>query len=425
MLTELENERLTRVGPGTPMGALQRRFWVPVLGSCEVGAPGSRPVPVRILGEDLVCFRSSEGELGLVGAYCPHRRAPLQLARNCDGVLQCLYHGWKVRPDGSVAETPNEPEESGLAQRVRHTAYPVVDRGGIIWAYMGDAKVPPAFREFDWMSLPNESVAVVKGIVEANWLQLIEGFVDSSHGNFLHSDSIRPSYGEKTAYLEEDDVLLAQPTDTGSVRIRVEDTDYGFRYAAIRRPTVDPDRFQYIKTTPFIMPIFTSIPVGEGQGTINITAPLDDFTTAWYGVKYSFVGPIDEDLIRRQSGRVWDVDLDRNNRRISSAENSWRQDRAAMESGRSFSGMTGTFNEDAAMAEGMGRISDRTKEQLGAADRAVIHLRRLLLKSLEVCESGEVVRGEDVTDVSEVRAADGLVPIDSPWQEVVSLAHSR
>jgi phthalate 4,5-dioxygenase oxygenase subunit len=393
-----DNERLTRVGPDTEMGRLMRSYWVPALCSYEV-EPGGRPKPFRLFGEDLVAFRDHDGQVGILEAHCPHRCAPLELARNEGGALTCIFHGWRIGKDGSVLETPNEPEESRLNERIRHTSYPLIEQSGIIWAYLGPDDVPPDFPVFEFSDLAPTHCIVIKSNIRSNWLQNIEG-------------------QSRAKYVADAESILSQPTLDGRVKIRTEDTPYGFRYAAIRKPERNPEEFKYVKVTPFVMPIFTFIPTGAGKGIVNITVPLDDYNTGYYNIKYSFNEALDEDILRRQTGRLWDIDIDRDHNRTATRENCWMQDRAAMEAGTTYVGLIGSHNQDAAVAEGMGYIVDRSKEHLGTADRAVLHLRQYLLEALATKANGGRAPGEGMSDFTHVRAEDGLIPIDDPWQTV-------
>ena len=186
MLTREENELLTRVGPGTPMGALMRCYWLPALLAEELPAPDCPPVRVRLLGEDLVGFRDSEGRVGLLGAHCPHRGASLYFGRNEECGLRCVYHGWKFDVTGQCVDMPSEPPESSFKQKVRPTAYPCVEKGGVIWTYMGPPAEQPPLVDLEWIRAPAGHCHVSKTYQECNYLQGIEGGVDTAHSSFLH-----------------------------------------------------------------------------------------------------------------------------------------------------------------------------------------------------------------------------------------------
>src|SRR5579884_1719760 len=187
MLTKEENEYITRTGPGTPMGALFRRYWMPALLSEELPEPDGAPVQVRLLGEDLVAYRDSAGQVGLLGEFCPHRKASLFLGRNEERGLRCVYHGWKFDVTGACVDMPNEPAESNFKDKIRHTAYPCREAGGVVWAYMGPRERMPELPQFEWTLVPDSQRVVSKLHQANNWLQGLEGGIDSSHVSFLHS----------------------------------------------------------------------------------------------------------------------------------------------------------------------------------------------------------------------------------------------
>src|SRR3954447_11247358 len=191
MLSRKENELVPRVGPGTTMGATLRRYWLPATLSEEVPAPDCPPVRVRLVGEDLIAFRDTNGQVGLLGAYCPHRRAPLFLGRNEECGLRCMYHGWKFDTSGACMDMPNEPEESAFRFKIHQTAYPCEERGGIVWAYLGPPEKRPPLPGLEWLRAPAGYAHASKTWEECNWLQALEGGVDSSHSSFLHHDRSR------------------------------------------------------------------------------------------------------------------------------------------------------------------------------------------------------------------------------------------
>src|ERR1700722_431035 len=181
MLSKEENELLTQTGPGTPMGELFRRFWLPALLSSELPEPDCAPVKLTILSEDLVAFRDSEGRVGVLERYCPHRGSSLFWGRNEESGLRCVYHGWKFDVTGSCVDMPNEPMESRFREKIRTTAYPTEERGGVIWIYMGPKDLHPQMPELEWTLVPENQRYVTKRITACNYLQNVEGEVDSAH----------------------------------------------------------------------------------------------------------------------------------------------------------------------------------------------------------------------------------------------------
>src|SRR5215471_5715489 len=184
MLAVEDNELITNTNPGTPMGDLFRRFWLPVALSEELPGPDCVPVRVRVLGEDLIAFRDSNGKVGLVDAFCPHRGAPMFFGRNEESGLRCIYHGWKFDVGGNCVDQMNEPEQ--FCQKIHLTAYPTTEIGGVIWTYMGPRERMPAPPAFEWTQVPETHRHVSKVWEECNWLQALEGGIDTSHAPILH-----------------------------------------------------------------------------------------------------------------------------------------------------------------------------------------------------------------------------------------------
>ena len=227
-LSRMDNERLTRVGAGTPMGETMRRYWLPALLSAELPEPDGPPVRVRLLGENLVAFRDTGGRLGLLEEFCPHRRTSLFLGRNEEGGLRCVYHGWKFDADGNCLDMMNEPEGSDYHTKVRAVSYPAVEMGGVVWAYLGPAERRPPLPRFEWTQVPDSHRLITKNRQECNWLQGLEGGIDTAHAPILHrritKNTTRPGFGVDTDFV------------TGKApKVEVDRTDYGYRYAGIPR----------------------------------------------------------------------------------------------------------------------------------------------------------------------------------------------
>lgn len=406
MLSREENELITRVGPGTPLGDLFRRYWVPVCLSEEVAEPDCDPIRVRLLGEDLVAFRDTSGRVGLLAERCAHRLTSLWLGRNEDGGLRCIYHGWKYDVDGNVLDMPCEPIESTFADRVKQVAYPTREAGDVVWAYMGPPAKKPPFADFEWTLVPGDNRSIAKVQEECNYLQGIEGTVDSSHGDVLHS-------GLHKLILR--DAELSQDTRP---RFEIEDTPYGFRYAAIRTPVDDADRNLYVRTTCFIFPFYNLVPP-RGFGHMHMFVPIDDERTWDYSIYFSATRRIDHErtLARRYS--VPGIDLLPDRRKTRGMDNRFLQDRAAMRAKQSFTGIPGNTNEDMAVRESMGRIVDRGAEHLGASDAVVVHARRRLLDAVRSFMEGADPPGSDADFASErIQANHKLLPATLPWQRI-------
>ena len=257
MLTEQENERLCRVEGDAPMGRLMRRHWVPALLSEQLIEPDGAPVRVRLFGENLVAFRDSDGRIGVLGENCPHRKASLFFGRNEEGGLRCLYHGWKFATDGQVLEMPSEPGASGFCDKVRHTSYPVNEAGGFIWVYMGPREAMPAFEAPPFAPTPAARVSIVKIVLPCNWAQIMEGQIDSAHSSSLHSSDMRPARVDTAGASA---THWTRPSTDKNPRIQVQLTNYGFRYAALRRPIKDAATHDYVRLTVFVAPFTALIP---------------------------------------------------------------------------------------------------------------------------------------------------------------------
>jgi phthalate 4,5-dioxygenase len=229
MLTREENDLLCRVEGDAPMGQLMRRHWAPLCLSEEVAVPDCAPVRARLFGEDLVVFRDTEGKLGVLDEYCPHRRVSLALGRNEECGLRCLYHGWKMDVDGNVLEMTSEPPESGLAEKVKHKAYPAREAGGFVWVYMGPPAEMPQFEPPPFAPTPDVNVSILKIHVKANWAQVMEGQIDSAHS------SSRP--GRRC---QGDRQELAAPLDRSRAALPVR--AHRFRLPLCGDPPADPER---------------------------------------------------------------------------------------------------------------------------------------------------------------------------------------
>jgi nitrite reductase/ring-hydroxylating ferredoxin subunit len=271
MLSHDENELLTKTGPGTAMGALIRRYWIPVVQSKEV-EPGGRVKRVMLLGERLVAFRGTSGRPGLIGEFCPHRLASLYFGRVEEAGMRCVYHGWKYGLDGQCLEMPSEPPESGFASKVKHTAYPCEERGGLIWAYMGPANPPPPLPDLEFTLLPEANVFISKRVQDCNWFQAMEGGIDSSHISFLHAP-IDHRDAEVTRGIDRASFGVGAAVETGdrAPRFDVADTEYGVAIGARR---TQPDGRWYWRITQFLMPFYTMPPtdVDEDRAVAHLGA---------------------------------------------------------------------------------------------------------------------------------------------------------
>ena len=252
MMTAEDNDLLCRVEGDAPMGQLMRRHWQPVCLSEEVLDPDGAPVKARVLGEDLVVFRDSDGRIGVLAEQCPHRGVSLVYGRNEEGGLRCLYHGWKFDVRGQAVEMPSEPAQSALMDKVRIKAYPTHEHGGVVWTYMGPPQGMPEFAPPPWAPTADTKVSIVKMVVDCNWAQVLEGAIDSAHSSSLHSSDIVPARVSGTTH--QTGTMMRRPSTDKAPRIQVQATEYGFKYAAIRRPIQHADLQDYVRMTIFVAP---------------------------------------------------------------------------------------------------------------------------------------------------------------------------
>ncbi|MCW5761552.1 MAG: Rieske 2Fe-2S domain-containing protein, partial [Phenylobacterium sp.] len=278
-----DNELLCRVEGDAAMGQIMRQHWLPVCMSEEVSDPDGAPQRARLLGVDLVVFRDSKGRVGVMDEHCPHRGASLAFGRNEDCGLRCLYHGWKFGVDGEILDMASEPPDSRM-KNLRHKAYPTHEAGGFVWAWLGE---PDAMRPFEppaWAPLPTTRVSIVKMHAACNWAQVLEGAIDSAHSSSLHSTNMPTAEVEGSTAT---DTAWLRPSNDKAPRLEVQATDYGFHYAAIRRPIRDPETHAYIRTTVFVAPFTVLIPPNDQYNLAQMLVPIDDvnclnFWMAWH-----------------------------------------------------------------------------------------------------------------------------------------------
>jgi phthalate 4,5-dioxygenase len=418
VLNREQNERVCRVGPGTPMGKVFRRFWLPVCTSDQLPKPDCDPLRVRLLGQDFVAFRNSSGVVGLLDEHCPHRGASLALGRVEDNGLRCLYHGWKFATDGKVQDMPNCASKA-IRERVRAPAYPVREEGGLVWTYLGAAEAAaPPFTRYAFMNATPANRAVVRINVNCNYLQLTEGGFDSSHVGILHSDVARPGWMGSQAQTSHDaehpGALAVVDNDP---ELELTETDFGFYYAAFREGGADArgkERLN-VRIVPFMMPSTRIIPSPTTLFTVFET-PADDEHTSTFIVVHG-EKPVDRarvvSILGLNDPRFWsDEDC---TFRASWAQGFW-QERARMQT--SWTGFTGLEQEDAVISLSMGPVFDRSIEHLVPADRAVSSLRRLLLQAADRLEKGGTLTlPADLTDVG---APDVFISKDarSKWRDL-------
>jgi phthalate 4,5-dioxygenase len=415
MLTYQENELLCRVEGDAPMGQLMRRHWVPAVLSEQLGEPDGAPVRLRLFGEDLVAFRDTDGRLGVLGEYCPHRKASLVLGRNEECGLRCLYHGWKFDVEGNVLEMASEPPESRFAEKVKHKAYPTQEWGGFVWVYMGPREHMPAFEPPPWAPTAQTKVSIVKIDIPCNWAQIMEGQIDSAHSSSLHSSDMRPA---RVDTAKAADTHWLRPSTDKSPKLQVQLTNYGFRYAAIRRPITNANTHSYVRITTYVAPFTALIPPNTSYNVATVIVPKDDTSSYFHFIAWHEAGGIDQEAWRKFCVAQVGIDLDDEYRQLHRKRaNNYLQDRQAMKLGN-FTGIPGIPNQDIAMWETMGPIADRTSERLGASDMAVVQFRRLMIDAARAFQAGSPPIGLGEPHIPQVKLCSyqGIVAKTEDWR---------
>ncbi len=395
MLPKELNELITHTNAGTPMGDMMRRYWIPALLSEEIPEPDCPPAQVRLLGEELVAFRDTNGRIGLLEEHCLHRGTSLFYGRNEECGLRCIYHGWKYDVEGNVLDTPAEPAGSNFKSKLKHVAYPCREAGGMIWTYMGPPETRPPFPHFYWMDLPASHTYVTKCLQECNYLQGLEGECDSSHLSFLHREFS----------LEGEQQLYAMDS---APQYEIEETDFGLRMIATRK---GPEGTSYVRVSSFVMPSGCFIPARNQEYHIYI--PADD-THSWrYDMGWFKDRPATPDDVIRQP------EIGPDYRRIRRPDNHYLQDREKQRR-QTFTGIENFLNHDSCATETMGPLFDRSREHLGVSDKAVITVRRRLIDAVQAFQRGEEppmpAAGEE-TVLRHIDTIAELVPAGVHWRE--------
>jgi phthalate 4,5-dioxygenase len=421
MLTREQNDLLCRVEGDATMGQIMRRHWLPVCMAEEVAERDGAPVRARLLGEDLVVFRDSDGTVGVLAEKCPHRGASLAFGRNEDGGVRCLYHGWKFDVAGNVTEMPSEAPGACERLRMKHRSYPVGEGGGFIWVWMGPRDAMTPFEPPAWAPHPDCRTAIVKMHAACNWAQVLEGSIDSAHSSTLHSTNM-PSAEDVYGSTATDSAWL-RPSVDKAPKMQFEPTSYGFRYAAIRKPIRDVDTHQYVRTTLFIAPFTVLIPPNDRYRLAQMLVPIDDVNTMFYWIAWhpDAQKGISQEAWRAFCGATVGVDLFPDYTKKRNAENRYLQDREAMKRG-DFTGIHGIPTQDMAMWESMGPIADRSQDHPGQSDVAVVQFRRMMVAAAKKFQEGGPAIGiagwtaaERIPHVK-LASFEGVVPKSTDWR---------
>jgi len=418
LLTKEQNELLTQTDPGKPCGEMMRRYWQPVALAEELyGADG--PLPVRILGEDLVLIRDDQGRIGLLGLHCSHRGADLSYGRLEDGGLRCLYHGWLYGVEGRCLDQPGEPPGSKFCEKVRHLAYPCQERGGMIFTYMGPGE-PPLLPNYDFLAAPLDNLFLVKLFQDCNFLQAHEGNLDQVHLSFLHRLGEQAMGGTTLEVTAKGSSRTAASLLVGDTAPRIESqiTDFGVREMVMRNA---PEGY-YLKVANSVLPCFSSFAAGmngrDGYG-INWHVPIDD-TCHWkYMIMFRRDGAVDSEGMR--SALLGEAGLGADGRFRRNRSNRYLQDRSELK-GQTFTGLGRSFAlHDTWAVEGEGVIFDRTREHLGSSDKSTILIRQVMMEAIKRVQRGEdpphVIRDPKENAFPQHIVIAEVVPGEKPWQD--------
>jgi phthalate 4,5-dioxygenase len=410
MLSREDNELLCRVGPGTPMGALMRQYWIPAALSSELPEPEGSPLRVRLLGEDLIAYRTASGAVGLMQNNCPHRGASMFYGRNEGEGLRCVYHGWQFGLDGRCLDLPSEPAESTFKDKVRAVAYPCREQAGLIWTYMGPRTTPPPMPNLEPVMSADAKIQVYQR--ECNWVQALEGDIDTGHTVFLHLGSVDPSD-------VPDGTWAKYALGKRAPRYEVTDMPFGVMYGASRPAEADSE---YWRIANFLFPFYAMVPTGVLGLEIRVRAwiPMDD------GHTLALTVGLGQPPQSRTAGRQTvgppetlpnTTDWYGRFRCVADERNDYLIDRKAQKT-TSYTGINAIFLQDQAVTESMGAIYDRTSEHLGTSDAMVIRTRKRLIDAAKALrDRGQVPPGVDDPDVYQARSGGVVLPKGVDWIE--------
>ncbi|HEX5368726.1 MAG TPA: Rieske 2Fe-2S domain-containing protein [Dehalococcoidia bacterium] len=408
MLSQEDNELLCHVGPGTPMGNLFRQYWIPAVRADELPAPDSPPVRIKLLGEELIAFRTTSGAVGLIQNACPHRGASLFFGRNEEDGLRCVYHGWKFDVTGACVDMPSEPAESNFRTKVKARAYTTHERNGIIWAYMGPRETPPPLPDLEGNMHEHYSITILHR--SNNWMQGIEGELDTIHAAFLHSSPNRMRTVERGTF-----AYYTAKSLHGEFSVR--ETEHGTSYG-MYRPAEDDTyywRIGHLLFPFFAMPPGASV-LGEDARFLAYV-PMDDYHTLEWGVgerspQVQALGSLGREYIPNGTGWYDRFNIEQN------LANDFKIDREAQKRGDSYTGIGGIRQQDMAMTETMGPIMNRANEHLGTTDQMIIRTRRRYLAAAKALrDQGITPPGVDSPQAYRQRFGQVILPRNVDWWE--------
>jgi phthalate 4,5-dioxygenase oxygenase subunit len=409
MLRKEQNDLLTQTGPGTPMGEMFRSYWVPALLAEELPENGCPPVRIKLLSERLIALRDTEGRYGLIDEFCAHRGVSLWFGRNEDGGIRCAYHGWKYDVTGQCTDVPSEPSENGFCQRIKLKGYPLVEQGGLLWTYMGPPEKQPPLPEFEFSLVPAPQTYTSKRLQECNWLQAMEGGIDSSHVSWLHRGNLNSDPLFKGAKGNQYNLNDTKPV------FDVVQSEGGL-FIGARRNAENGN--YYWRITPWVMPCFTMVPPRADHPVHgHFWIPIDDENCWAWSFDYhpTRALSVDELQAMRDGKGVHVACIPGTYRPLANKDNDYLMNRNAQDAGTTYSGIDGIGMQDASLQESMGPIADRTRENLSSTDNGIVMARMRLLKATKALEDkGEIPPGVDPAH-HRVRSAAVILPPDQPF----------
>jgi phenylpropionate dioxygenase-like ring-hydroxylating dioxygenase large terminal subunit len=391
------------------MGNLMRQYWVPAVRSDELPGADCPPLRVRLLCEDLIAFRSTSGAVGLVRNACPHRGASLFFGRNEEEGLRCVYHGWKFDVTGACVDMPSEPAESNFKNKVRARASPCFERAGVVWTYMGPRETPPPLPDLEPNMLPDGEFAVGNLMRDCNWMQALEGDIDTVHVAFLHG-------GHRTMDRAEPKTTAWYTARQQAARYKVTDTEYGVSYGAYRDAEEDT---YYWRIAHFLFPFYTMTPTGVlgARKQVRAWVPMDDEHVLYFSMTEPASrsdlagGPATAELPRSTDwyGRF---------KARARVENDYELDREVQRTMQTYSGLPTVTIQDQAVTESMGTIYDRSHEHLGSSDSMIIRTRRRLIEAARDLQmNGILPPGVDSPELYRQRSGEVMLPRNADWWE--------
>lgn len=425
MLTKEDNEMLTQTDAGTPMGELFRRFWIPACLSEEISAPDCPQVRVRLLGEDLIAFRDTDGNPGLIFPYCPHRGSPMFLARNEEHGIRCVYHGWKFDVTGKCLDIPNSFEGETYKDKVSIKAYPCWDKGGIIWTYMGPADKEPPKPAYEWLEFKDDQRYVMKYVLHCNYFQGIEGDYDPSHGWFLHNtvdvDAVNPRNRVARANSPRTNFLNRK-------HFECEDTLYGLRQVSVTAfQDSNEETKNRVSMSHFFMPCFTSAGVsGPNVFASNMRVPIDDENCMFYRLRWAYQPFTPQQVWEdKYGGYTYPELIPGTYETKENKANDYLMDRWYQKTHTSTGIKSGPTQDQAVIEDQWGPITDRTQEHLLTSDQPLMKVRQRLINSARALREGEEPSGPSNPEAYRVHSVNFSVPDTVPISEAVDMVKER